>query len=343
MSPHWYHWVRVLREMFPASRINSPEVTKSFIAVLIVKSGIAKVFTAQCAVVSGNRLPRVFMSVVSVPIASLKPNPNQKHFYSWEPRVDIKALEESIEAYGQYHPIWITEDHMIVAGHRRTLAMENIGETHIDAILFDRENDPTTLLDMFIDENVSRRQMTPLEIARCYVEWKKRYECVYEDSDGTMRDVMAARLNLGKSGRTLDRLVQLLDLPNDIIGLIERRILTQTDGRKLLEVPSEQREKIFERIRNGEDAKMVVRELTAGKPNAEPTVRDHAKALLCRFQTLRPAIDGNLQDLDQLQLDKGDVVEELDALIDIFTRLRQRKLELRQESVAAFSQQLQHQ
>lgn len=53
-------------------------------------------------------------------------NPNQ------HPIAQVEALAKSMEQYGQYYPIVVDENYMILAGHGKKLALEHLGREKAD-------------------------------------------------------------------------------------------------------------------------------------------------------------------------------------------------------------------
>lgn len=74
---------------------------------------------------------------------------------------DIAALAESIKAQGLLQPIVVTSDGKLIAGERRIHAARLLGMTSISAIQID-----TDLLKAERDENTTRKDFTPTELAR---------------------------------------------------------------------------------------------------------------------------------------------------------------------------------
>lgn len=72
---------------------------------------------------------------------------------------DLSALAESIKRHGLLHPIVITQDNTLVAGHRRIEAAKLIGWNEIPATVLDIAD----LLSAERDENAERKDFTPSE------------------------------------------------------------------------------------------------------------------------------------------------------------------------------------
>jgi len=98
----------------------------------------------------------------AVPIACIKPNPLQPRQY-FDPET-LNELAESIRARGLLQPIIVRRgpdgDYTLVAGERRLRAAEIAGIGLVPAILSDDD-----LLEVALEENVQREDLSPLEEA----------------------------------------------------------------------------------------------------------------------------------------------------------------------------------
>lgn len=76
---------------------------------------------------------------------------------------DIEGLAESLSRFGQLHPIVLTRKKVLVSGRRRLEAARILGWTTIEAITI-ASRDSTQLLELELDENVQRYQLTRDEV-----------------------------------------------------------------------------------------------------------------------------------------------------------------------------------
>ena len=76
---------------------------------------------------------------------------------------DITALADSMERFGQISPILITKKNILIAGGRRLEAARNLGWTTINAVVAEIP-DELTKLEYEVEENMQRRDFTPIEI-----------------------------------------------------------------------------------------------------------------------------------------------------------------------------------
>ena len=77
---------------------------------------------------------------------------------------DLDELMSSLRTRGQLSPILITRDSQLVAGHRRLESARRLGWLTINAIVLERA-DAVDRLEIEIEENVQRKQLTPEELA----------------------------------------------------------------------------------------------------------------------------------------------------------------------------------
>jgi ParB family chromosome partitioning protein len=196
-----------------------------------------------------------------VPLVSLKTHPRQFEFFSETSESELAELAEDLTRRGQQEPIHICPDGTIVRGHRRVKAAEKLGWVAINAVVRQDLGDascPETISDL-INDNVMRRQLDELELARCYRELKQQYTAHDEDQYDDRRDRLAARLNCGKSGRSLDRLQRLLELPRDIQDMVSKKHLNKYQAEKILRLPESKRNSLFVDLRFGERVPEVLR------------------------------------------------------------------------------------
>ena len=153
------------------------------------------------SVAPGAELPT---GVMSVPIESLKPNPEQPRKVFT--KADHEELTQSIRDKGVLQPILVRaqpgEDGVwqIIAGERRWRASQAARLTEVPIIV--REMDDLEVLEVAIIENVQRADLNPLEEAAAYGVLMERF--------GRTQDAVAGIVGKSRShvANTL-RLIQL--------------------------------------------------------------------------------------------------------------------------------------
>ena len=177
--------------------------------------------------------------LVQVPIGSIRPNSRQPRR-----RLDgegIDELAESIRAQGLVQPVVVRTapdgGYELIAGERRWRAARVAGLATVPALV--RESDDRDSLLVALVENVAREDLSPVDEARAYA--------VLMDEFGLALGEVAEQV--GRSKPTVSNRVRLLELPDDVLGLLERGQLSEGHARAVLAVPdNEERRRLVRRI-----------------------------------------------------------------------------------------------
>src|SRR5690348_14123476 len=151
------------------------------------------------------------------------------------------GLAESIRAQGVIQPLLVRPrtagGYEIVAGERRWRAAREAGRQTVPAVV--RETDDRDTLLLGLVENVAREQLTPVEEARAYA--------VLIDEFSLSLGEVAERV--GRSKPSVSNRLRLLELPDDVLGLLERGELTEGHARAVLAVPGhEERRQLARKV-----------------------------------------------------------------------------------------------
>jgi ParB family transcriptional regulator, chromosome partitioning protein len=159
-----------------------------------------------------------------VPVALIRPNPDQPRR-----RLDpesIAALSESIAAAGVIQPLIVRSlrdgRYELIAGERRWRAAQRAGLEAVPALV--REEDEAGRLETALIENVAREDLNPVDQARAYA-------VLADELDLTQTEI--AR-RVGKSRPAVANTMRLLELPDDVLGLVAGGDLSEGHGRALL-------------------------------------------------------------------------------------------------------------
>jgi ParB family chromosome partitioning protein len=177
--------------------------------------------------------------LLQVPVGSIRPNSRQPRR-----RLDgegIDELAESIRAQGLVQPVVIRPapdgGYELIAGERRWRAARVAGLATVPALV--RESDDRDSLLVALVENVAREDLSPVDEARAYA--------VLMDEFGLTLGEVAEQV--GRSKPTVSNRVRLLELPDDVLGLVERGQLSEGHARAVLAVPdNEERRRLARRI-----------------------------------------------------------------------------------------------
>ena len=85
---------------------------------------------------------------------------------------DLSSLMESISKYGLLNPIVINSKKELIAGHRRLESCKRLGFETVQVRIITSE-DPAAKLEMEIDENLHRKNLSPEELADAYIQLDK--------------------------------------------------------------------------------------------------------------------------------------------------------------------------
>ncbi len=159
-----------------------------------------------------------------LPTELIKPNPNQ-------PRTKIDpdslaGLASSIEANGVVQPLLVRPladgSYELIAGERRWRAAQAAGLKKVPAVVRDQEL--AERLQVALIENMVREDLNPVDEARACA--------ALVDDLGLSKEELARRV--GRSRPAVSNLIRLLDLPDEVLDLLESGELSEGHGRALL-------------------------------------------------------------------------------------------------------------
>jgi ParB family chromosome partitioning protein len=129
----------------------------------------------------------------------------------------------------------------LIAGERRWRAAGEAGLESVPAVI--RESDDRDTLLLALVENVARENLSPVEEARGYALLLDEFELSLGD--------VAERV--GRSKPTVSNRIRLLDLPDDVLAMVERGELSEGHARAVLAVPDHDERKRLARaiVRQG--------------------------------------------------------------------------------------------
>ena len=159
-----------------------------------------------------------------LPVELIVPNPTQPRR-----RFDQEALQtlaDSLGERGVLQPVLVRPKaggtYELVAGERRWRAARIAGLETIPALV--RPRDDAEALELALIENMAREDLSPIEEARACAALVEEL--------GLTREEVGRRV--GRSRVAVSNLVRLLDLPDDVIELLQAGTLSEGHGRALL-------------------------------------------------------------------------------------------------------------
>jgi ParB family chromosome partitioning protein len=166
------------------------------------------------------------VELVQLPVGSIAPNPRQPRRRFDGDAGD--ALAASVRAEGVLQPVVVRPRpdgrYELIAGERRWRAARQAGAATVPALV--RETGDRDALLLALVENVAREQLTPIEEARAYA-------VLLDEFDLSLGEVAT---RVGRSKPAVSNRVRLLELPEDVLQLVERGELTEGHGRAVLAV-----------------------------------------------------------------------------------------------------------
>jgi ParB family chromosome partitioning protein len=164
--------------------------------------------------------------VQSIPVHQVRPGPYQprRHF-------DDNALEElaaSIRTQGLLQPILVRVvggHYELIAGERRWRAVQKLGLPLIPALV--RRYTDEQALEAALIENLQREDISVVEEALAYKRLIEEFH--YSQAEIGQRT--------GKARATINNTLRLLQLPPEVLNLLEQGELTEGHARALLALP----------------------------------------------------------------------------------------------------------
>lgn len=183
-----------------------------------------------------------------LPTDLIQPNPHQpRRTFDEEALV---GLAESVKARGILQPIVVRPlpggTYELVAGERRLRAAKLAELDHVPAIV--RQTDETERLELALIENMAREDLNAIEEARACAT-------LVEDLGLTKEEVGR---RVGRSRAAVANLIRLLELPDEVLAMVETGELSNGHGRALLLVKDQAHR--LRLAREARDSDLPVRE-----------------------------------------------------------------------------------
>jgi ParB family chromosome partitioning protein len=218
----------------------------------------------------------------------------------------VSGLAESIKAQGLIQPVVVRPrlagGYELIAGERRWRAAREAGLETVPAVVREADDRDTLLLGLV--ENVAREDLSPVDEARAYA--------LLLDEFALSLAEVAERV--GKAKPTVSNRVRLLELPDDVLALVDDARITEGHARAVLAVPDDEgrrrlakrivREglsvRAAERAAHAAGARTKARRVVAIDPDLAARVESALRVLTGLDAKVRPtsvhiAIDGEVQ------------------------------------------------
>ncbi len=166
---------------------------------------------------------------VTLRLSEIEPNKNQ-------PRKDfdenaLAQLADSIAEHGVLQPLLVrplaSGGYQLVAGERRWRASKMAGLSEVPVVI--QEMTDSEMMELALIENLQREDLNPIEEALGYRELMEKH--------GMTQDMVAKRV--GRSRPAVANALRLLNLPEEVTGLVRGGELTPGAARALLALEDE--------------------------------------------------------------------------------------------------------
>jgi ParB family chromosome partitioning protein len=172
-------------------------------------------------------VPESSNELAHLPVGDVHANPRQPR-RRFEPEAHA-GLADSIKAQGVVQPILVRPrpagGYELIAGERRWRAAREAGLETVPAVIRAADDRDTLLLGLV--ENVAREALSPVEEARAYA--------VLVDEFTLSLGEIAERV--GRSKPSVSNRLRLLELPDEVLGMLDRQLLSEGHARAVLAVP----------------------------------------------------------------------------------------------------------
>lgn len=162
-----------------------------------------------------------------LPLELIVPNPDQPRQSFGEP--GLAELADSIRVHGVLQPVLVRPlpggRYELLAGERRWRAAQIAGLERIPAVL--RPASANERLELAMIENMARQDLNPIEAARACAALVEGF--------GFTKEEVGRRV--GRSRVAISNLVRLLELPDEVLAMVEAGELTEGHGRAVLQAP----------------------------------------------------------------------------------------------------------
>lgn len=167
----------------------------------------------------------------------------------------LQVLADSIREHGVIQPIILRsieeleENYEIIAGERRWRAAKMAGLDEIPAVVM--TGDELKVAEVALIENVQRKDLNPIEEAMAYRALIERF--------GLKQEEVAAQA--GKSRSAVANMLRLLELPDDVLLMVQEEKLSMGHARAILGLEDE--DKMLPLAEMAEEKELSVREVEA--------------------------------------------------------------------------------
>jgi ParB family transcriptional regulator, chromosome partitioning protein len=251
--------------------------------------------------------------LMHMPVEMIHANPRQpRRRFEQEA---TNELADSVRAQGLIQPVVVRPrddgGYELIAGERRWRAVIEAGLPTVPALVRDADDRDALLLGLV--ENVAREQLSPVEEARAYA-------VLVDEFDLSLGEVAE---RVAKAKPTVSNRLRLLELPDDVLAMLERGELTEGHARAVLAVPDHEGRRRLARqivrsgmsVRNAERAARwagAKRKERRARPNIDPALAERVATAAARLLGREASVRAGRVEIPYT--DKYDLAELAEAL-----------------------------
>jgi ParB family transcriptional regulator, chromosome partitioning protein len=165
-------------------------------------------------------------SLQQIPVGLIDPNPRQPRASFDE--ANLRELAESVRVRGILQPVLVRPlpggRYELVAGERRLRAAKLAGLERVPALI--RSTEENERLELALIENMARQDLNPVDAARACA--------ALVDELGLTKEEVGRRI--GRSRAAISNMVRLLELPDEVLEMLESAELSEGHGRAILQL-----------------------------------------------------------------------------------------------------------
>jgi ParB family transcriptional regulator, chromosome partitioning protein len=195
-----------------------------------------------------------------IPTELIEPNPRQPR-RSFED-AHLHELADSVRERGVLQPVLVRAlaggRYELVAGERRLRAAKLAGLERVPAVV--RTTEESERLELALIENMAREDLNPVDAARACA--------ALVDELGLTKEEVGRRI--GRSRAAVSNMVRLLELPDEVLEMLESGVLSEGHGRAILQLRDRGEQRAL--ARRARDEGLSVRR-TEGLARGEPAAR----------------------------------------------------------------------
>jgi ParB family chromosome partitioning protein len=176
-------------------------------------------------------------SLHQIPVELIRPNPRQPRTALDE--LGLGQLADSIKVHGLLQPLLVRAlsggTYELIAGERRWRAARLAGLERVPALV--RSSQDSERLELALIENMAREDLNSVDAARACA--------ALVDELGLTKEEVGKRVGRGRVA--ISNLIRLLELPDEVLAMLEANELTEGHGRALLQAPGPQAQRALAR------------------------------------------------------------------------------------------------